>query len=42
MILDRVVSSVKNGISNMISTKIEGINIHVMGVDFSREDLAKY
>ena len=37
----RVQENVKNGISNMISAKIEGINIHVVGVDFSREDSAK-
>ena len=37
----RVQENVKNGISNMISAKIEGINIHVQGVDFSREDLNK-
>ena len=38
----RVQENVKNGISNMISTKIDSINIHVLGVEFSREDLAKY
>ncbi|NCB48599.1 MAG: Asp23/Gls24 family envelope stress response protein [Clostridia bacterium] len=38
----RVQENVKNGISNMISAKIDSINIHVLGVEFSREDLAKY
>lgn len=38
----RVQENVKNGISNMISAKIESINIHVLGVDFSREELAKF
>ena len=38
----RVQENVKNGISNMISAKIDGINIHVLGVEFSKEDLAKY
>jgi len=37
----RVQENVKNGISNMISAKIESINVHVMGVDFSREELAR-
>ncbi len=38
----RVQENVKNGISNMISAKIDSINIHVLGVEFSREDLAKF
>ena len=38
----RVQENVKNGISSMISAKIDSINIHVLGVDFTREDLAKY
>ena len=38
----RVQENVKNGISNMISAKIESINIHVMGVDFTREELSKF
>ena len=38
----RVQENVKNGISNMISAKIDSINIHVLGVEFSREDLSKY
>ncbi len=38
----RVQENVKNGISNMISAKIESVNIHVVGVEFSREDMAKY
>ncbi len=38
----RVQENVKNGISNMISAKIDSINIHVLGVDFSREELAKF
>ena len=33
--------NVKNGISNMISAKIESVNIHVLGVDFSREESNK-
>ncbi len=37
----RVQENVKNGISNMISAKIESINIHVLGVDFSREELVR-
>ena len=37
----RVQENVKNGISNMISAKIESINIHVLGVDFSREESNK-
>ena len=37
----RVQENVKNGISNMISAKIESINIHVMGVDFTREEISK-
>lgn len=37
----RVQENVKNGISNMISAKIESVNIHVLGVDFSREELNK-
>ncbi len=38
----RVQENVKNGISSMINAKIDSINIHVLGVEFSREDLAKY
>lgn len=38
----RVQENVKNGISNMISAKIDSINIHVLGVEFTREDLAKF
>ena len=38
----RVQENVKNGISSMISAKIDSINIHVLGVEFTREDLAKY
>ena len=34
----RVQENVKNGISNMISAKIDSVNIHVLGVDFSREE----
>ena len=37
----RVQENVKNGISNMIDAKIESVNIHVVGVEFSREDMAK-
>lgn len=37
----RVQENVKNGISNMISAKIESVNIHVLGVDFSREEANK-
>lgn len=38
----RVQENVKNGISNMIDQKIDSINIHVLGVEFSKEDMAKY
>lgn len=38
----RVQENIKNGISNMTSAKIDGVNIHVVGVEFSKEDLAKY
>ena len=37
----RVQENVKNGISNMISAKIDSVNIHVLGVDFSREEANK-
>ena len=37
----RVQENVKNGISNMISKKIESVNIHILGVDFSREEANK-
>lgn len=37
----RVQENVKNGISSMMDTKINKINIHVLGVEFSKEELAK-
>jgi uncharacterized alkaline shock family protein YloU len=37
----RVQENIKNGISSMLDVKIEGINIHVLGVDFSKEELAR-
>ena len=38
----RVQENVQSGISNMISAKIDSINVHVLGVDFSREEASKY
>lgn len=37
----RVQENIKNGISSMMDVKINGINVHVLGVDFSKEVLAK-
>lgn len=37
----RVQENIKNGISSMMDIKVNGINVHVLGVDFSKEDLAK-
>ena len=37
----RVQENIKNGISSMLDVKIDGINIHVLGVDFSKEELAR-
>ena len=34
----KVQESIKNGISSMIDIKIHSINVHVMGVDFMKED----
>ena len=37
----RVQENIKNGISSMMDININGINVHVLGVDFSKEDLQK-
>jgi len=37
----RVQENIKNGISSMMDIKIDGLNIHVVDVDFSKEELAK-
>ena len=37
----RVQENIKNGIASMLESKINTINIHVMGVDFSKEELSK-
>ena len=37
----RVQDNIKNGISSMMDTKVNKINIHVLGVEFSKEELAK-
>lgn len=37
----RVQENIKNGISSMMDVKIGSINVHVLGVDFSKEELVK-
>ncbi|MDR0850294.1 MAG: Asp23/Gls24 family envelope stress response protein [Christensenellaceae bacterium] len=37
----RVQENIKNGISSMMDIKIGSINVHVLGVDFSKEELVK-
>jgi uncharacterized alkaline shock family protein YloU len=37
----RVQENIKNGIASMLESKINTINVHVMGVDFSKEELSK-
>ena len=33
--------NIKNNIASMLDSKINTINVHVMGVDFSKEELSK-
>ena len=37
----RVQENIKSGISSMMDIKIGSINVHVIGVDFSKEELIK-
>lgn len=37
----RVQENIKNGISSMMDINVNGINVHVLGVDFSKEDSTK-
>lgn len=37
----RVQENIKNGVSSMLDIKIDGINVHVLGVDFSNEELTR-
>ncbi len=37
----RVQENIKNGISSMMDINVNGINVHVLGVDFSKEELER-
>lgn len=37
----RVQENIKNGISSMMDINVNGINVHVLGVNFSKEELER-